>query len=195
MKKIFLVVIVSITCLNYSFSQELQDGEKRWSTDKKLALNDFKIKTSDNNNQNVYSQFVISYSAKGFDFLKKNLNKNVENLFSGNASWIDTSNVKNIDQQIEFQQMQFDLAEIHARKFRQQLFLKKWKITRGFDILKKLSNKIMAEFSEQRMILIKETEGGINQEKLLEWKEKISKDLKELYEFRFENKKKIKRKK
>ncbi|PQJ73727.1 hypothetical protein [Polaribacter butkevichii] len=195
MKKIFLVVIVSITCLNYSFSQELQDGEKRWSTDKKLALNDFKIKTSDNNNQNVYSQFVISYSAKGFDFLKKNLNKNVENLFSGNASWIDTSNVKNIDKQIEFQQMQFDLAEIHARKFRQQLFLKKWKITRGFDILKKLSNKIMAEFSEQRMILIKETEGGINKEKLLEWKEKISKDLKELYEFRFENKKKIKRKK
>ncbi|WP_343330033.1 hypothetical protein [Polaribacter staleyi] len=195
MKKIFLIIIVSITCLSYSFSQELQNGEKRWSAEKKLTSNDFKIKTSDNNNQNIYSQFVISYSAKGFDFLKKNLNKNVENLFSGNASWIDTSRVKSIDQQIKFQQTQFDLAEIHARKFRQQLFLKKWKITKGFDILKKISNEIMAEFSEARMNLIKETESGLNQEKLMIWKEKISNELKGLYEFRFENKKKIKRKK
>jgi hypothetical protein len=195
MKKIFLVIILSITCLNYSFSQELQNGEKRWSAEKKLTLNDFKIKTSDNSNQNIYSQFVISYSAKGFDFLKKNLNKNVENLFSGNASWIDTSGLKSIDKQIEFQQTQFDLAEIYARKFRQQLFLKKWKITKGFDILKKISNEIMAEFSKARMNLIKETESGLNQKKIMLWKEKISKNLNELYEFRFENKKKIKRKK
>jgi hypothetical protein len=61
--------------------------------------------------------------------------------------------------------------------------------------MNKISNEIMAEFSEQRLLLIRETESGTNQVKLAEWNEKITNELKELYEFRFENKKKIKRKK
>ena len=195
MKENFLGIILSIICLNLGFGQELQDGQKRWSSEKKLTIDDFKIKISDQNNEAVYSQFMISYSAQGFDFLKRNLNSKIGNLFLGNASWIDTTKVGNIAKQIEFQQTQFDLAEIHARKFRERLFIKKWKISKGFDIMNKISNEIMAEFSKQRLLLIRETESGRNQEKLNQWKEKIEKKLKELYEFRFENKKKINRKK
>ena len=195
MKGQYLGLILSIICLNLSFGQKLQEGQKRWDSEKKLTINDFKIKISDENNDAVYSQLVISNSAQGFDFLKRNLNSNVENIFLGNASWIDTTKVKNIDKQIEFQQIQFDLAEIQARKFRKKLFIKKWKISKGFDIMNKISNEIMTEFSETRLELIKETEGGHNEEKLSEWKEKIVNELKELNEFRFENKKKIKRSK
>ncbi|AUC85435.1 hypothetical protein CW731_09110 [Polaribacter sp. ALD11] len=61
--------------------------------------------------------------------------------------------------------------------------------------MNKISNEIMAEFSEIRLKLIKETESGANEQKVFEWNEKIAKELKELNEFRFENKKKIKRKK
>ena len=61
--------------------------------------------------------------------------------------------------------------------------------------MNKISNEIMTEFSEQRLLLIRETESGGNSEKLTQWKEKITNELQELYEFRFENKKKIKRKK
>ena len=195
MKGQYLGLILSIICLNLSFGQKLQEGQKRWDSKKKLTINDFKIKISDENNDAVYSQLVISNSAQGFDFLKRNLNSNVENIFLGNASWIDTTKVKNIDKQIEFQQIQFDLAEIQARKFRKKLFIKKWKISKGFDIMNKISNEIMTEFSETRLELIRETEGGHNEEKLSEWKEKIVNELKELNEFRFENKKKIKRSK
>ncbi|PWG04019.1 hypothetical protein [Polaribacter aquimarinus] len=195
MKEKILGIILSIICLNLSFGQELQDGQKRWSSEKKLTIDDFKIKISDENNEDIYSQFMISYSAQGFDFLKRNLNSKIGNLFLGNASWIDTTKVENIAKRIEFQQTQFNLAEIHARKFRKRLFIKKWKISKGFDIMNKISNEIMAEFSEQRMLLIRETESGTNQGKLAEWNEKITNELKELYEFRFENKKKIKRKK
>ena len=195
MKEKILGIILSIICLNLSFGQELQDGQKRWSSEKKLTIDDFKIKISDENNEAIYSQFVISYSAQGFDFLKRNLNSKIGNLFLGNASWIDTTKVENIAKRIEFQQTQFNLAEIHARKFRKRLFTKKWKISKGFDIMNKISNEIMAEFSEQRLLLIRETESGTNQVKLAEWNEKITNELKELYEFRFENKKKIKRKK
>ena len=42
---------------------------------------------------------------------------------------------------------------------------------------------------------MRETESGRNQKKLTEWNEKITNELEELYEFRFENKKRIKRKK
>ncbi|MCL7763769.1 hypothetical protein MPF19_10110 [Polaribacter sp. Z014] len=195
MKEKYLGIILSIICLNLSFGQKLQEGQKRWNSEKKLTINDFKIKISDKNNEAIYSQFVISNSAQGFDFLKRNLNSNVENIFLGNASWIDTTKIENINKRIEFQQAQFDLAEIQARKFRKELFIRKWKISKGFDIMNKISNEIMTEFSETRLKLIKETEGGQNEEKLSEWKEKIANELKELNEFRFENKKKIKRSK
>jgi|TARA_B110000091_G_C13602232_1_gene385167 mevalonate kinase len=195
MKQKILGIILSIACYNLGFGQELQEGQKRWNSENKLTIDDFKIKISDSNNEAIYSQFMISYSAQGFDFLRRNINNRIENLFLGNASWIDTTKIRNIDKQIEFQQTQFNLAEIQARNFRKRLFIKKWKISKGFKIMNKISNEIMAEFSEKRLKLMRETESGRNQKKLTEWNEKITNELEELYEFRFENKKRIKRKK
>ncbi|AUC85436.1 hypothetical protein CW731_09115 [Polaribacter sp. ALD11] len=70
MKKKYLAIIMSIFFSNLSFGQELQNGQIRWSAEKNLTEEDFKIKISDENNHAVYSQFMISYSAQGFDFLK-----------------------------------------------------------------------------------------------------------------------------
>lgn len=192
MNRIFLGIIASIICLNLSFAQELLDGQKRWNSDIKLTINDFKIKISDKNNDAVFSQFMISHSIGGFDFMKRNLNQKIENIFLGNASWIDTTKVANIEKQLNFQQMQFDIAEIQARKFRKRILKDKRKIAKGFDIINEINNEIMAEFSEIRLELINETESGRNEIKLTEWKEKIANELKKLDEFRFENIKKIK---
>jgi hypothetical protein len=192
MNRIFLGIIASIICLNLSFAQELLDGQKRWNSDIKLTINDFKIKISHKNNDAVFSQFMISHSIGGFDFMKRNLNQKIENIFLGNASWIDTTKVANIEKQLNFQQMQFDIAEIQARKFRKRILKDKRKIAKGFDIINEINNEIMAEFSEIRLELINETESGRNEIKLTEWKEKIANELKKLDEFRFENIKKIK---
>ncbi len=190
--RLFFATLLSVICLNLSFGQDLQEGQKRWSSDVKLTLDDFKIKTSGENNEAVYSQFMISHSINGFDFMKRNLNQKIENIFLGNASWIDITKVASNRKQIDFQQMQFDLAEIHARKFRKRVLVNKRKISKGFDIINQISNEIMTEFSENRLKLIKETEAGQNEEKITQWKEKIATELKELHEFRYENKKKIK---
>lgn len=192
MNKIFLGIILSVVCLNLSFGQELQDGQKRWSSETKLTIDDFKIKISYDSNNPVYSQFMISHSIGGFDFMKRNLNRKIGNIFLGNASWIDTTKVESVEKQIDFQQMQFDLAEIQARKFRKRILKDKRKISKGSDIVNKISNEIMAELSEIRLKLMKETESGRNEQKVAEWKEKIMIELKELNEFRFENRKKIK---
>lgn len=192
MNRLFLGIIISIICLNLSFGQELPEGQKRWSSDHKLTLNDFKIKISDQNNDAAFSQFMISHAIGGFDFMKRNLNQKIGNIFLGNASWIDTTKVENIHKQIEFQQMQFDLAEIEARKFRKRVLKDKSKIAKGFDIVNQINNEIMAEFSEIRLEFMRETESGRNEQKVAEWKQKISAKLKELDEFNFENKEKIK---
>ncbi len=192
MNRIFLGFLISIIFFNLSFSQELQDGQKRWSPDNKLSIDDFKIKISNENNDAVYSQFMISHAIGGFDFMKRNLNQKIENIFLGNASWIDTTKIASIKNQLEFQQMQFDLAEIQARKFRKQVLKDKRKIAKGFDIINQINNEIMAEFSEIRLELMQETESGRNKEKIATWKAKIITELKELNEFRFEHKKKIK---
>ncbi|UJH92800.1 hypothetical protein LZ575_10450 [Antarcticibacterium sp. 1MA-6-2] len=173
-------------------AQNLQEGQKRWSTESPLTIDDFQIKISDENNDPVYSQFVISHAISGFDFLKKNLNQKIENVFYGNASWIDTSMVENTQKQVEFQQLQFDLAEVHTRQFRKRVLENKGQIAKGFGIINQISDEIMRELSESRLQLVKETKSGLNEEKLAEWREKIANDLKELEDFSYDNKKAVK---
>ncbi|TYB76934.1 hypothetical protein [Bizionia myxarmorum] len=191
MNRIILGILVSAICLNFTFGQELQDGQKRWSSDTKLTIDDFKIKISDNSNDAVFSQFMISHAIGGFDFMKRNLNQKIGNIFLGNASWIDTTKISGIDKQMDFQQLQFDLAEIQARKFRKRVLKDKRLISKGFDIVNQINNDIMEEFSEMRLDLMRETESGRNDQKVEEWRQKIATDLKELDEFRFDNKNKI----
>ncbi|SFN92289.1 hypothetical protein SAMN04487989_106109 [Bizionia echini] len=192
MKRSLLGFIIVCSIINKTFGQNLQEGQKRWSAKHPLTVDDFKIKISDENNESVYSQFMIHHAIGGFDFMQRNLNQKIENIFLGNASWIDTTKVDEIDKQIEFQQLQFDLAEIHARKFRKRALENKKKIAKGFDIITQINNDILSEFSESRLELVKETESGRNNEKIEEWKAKTAAELKDLNDFRYENKKKIK---
>ena len=80
MDRIFLGILVNVFCLSLSFGQELPEGQKRWSAEDKLTVDDFKIRISDQNNDAAFSQFVISHSIGGFDFLKRNLNQKIENI-------------------------------------------------------------------------------------------------------------------
>lgn len=191
MKKILLALLLMLGPI--VTAQKLQDGQKRWSAASSLTMEDFRIKISDENNDPVYSQFVISHAINGFDFLKKNLNQKIENVFYGNASWIDTTKVENIQKELKFQQLQFDLAEVYTRKFRKRVLENKGQITKGFDFINEISNDIMRELSKSRVQMMKDTRGGQDEEKLAEIRNRIAIDLNELEEFSYENKKAIKR--
>lgn len=192
MKKMISGFLIALFCLNFGVAQNLQDGQKRWSSEDKLTVDDFKIKIADEKSDLVFSQFAINYEIGGFDFFTKNLNQKVHNIFLGNASWIDTTKIEAVDKQIEYQQSQFDIAEIYTRKFRREVLKNKTELIKGFEIVKQIDNKIMAGLSEERLRFIKETENGNNLAKLQEWREKIAFELEDLNEFRFENKTKIK---
>lgn len=69
----------------------------------------------------------------------------------------------------------------------------KKKLVKGFEVMKLISNEISNEFAEIRMRFINETNNGNNLKVLEVWKSKVKSELKELNEFRFENRKKIKK--
>jgi hypothetical protein len=192
MRSITLLLILTLYPILSVIGQNLPEGQKRWSSEDRLTIDDFKIKVGDENIDPVFSQFLISHAIGGFDFMKQNLNQKIENIFIGNASWIDTTKVDDIQKNIEFQQLQFDLAEIQARKFRKKILEKKGQISKGQTIVDQINNEIIEEFSNNIMQFVKETQGGSNEIKLAEWQEKIANELRELDEYRFENKKKIK---
>ena len=186
----FAKIILFLIIFSPSFGQKLQEGQIRWSDQNKLTVEDYKIKISDYNSDPVFSQFVLSSELiRPFDLIKRNLNQKINNIFLGNASWIDTTETENLARQIEFQQMQFDISEIYARKFRKQILINRMKLLKR---IKQIQSEILIQLSEERLKFYRETERGINDEKLNEWKEKIRKELDELHEFRYENTKKIK---
>lgn len=190
MKKTIFIITFCLVTLYSVNGQILQEGQILWNSEKKLTVEDFKIEMKDSNNDTTYSQFMISHSISGFDFMKRNLNQKITNIFLGNASWIDKT--IDVQKQLEYQQMQFDIAEIYTRRFRKKVLINKGQISKGFDIINKINNEIMSELSTERIRFVKETENGQNLEKMIQWKENISRELKEMDEFSYENKSKIK---
>ncbi|WP_010522558.1 hypothetical protein [Aquimarina agarivorans] len=193
MKSSFLLFILGVSLFFSNLqAQSLPLGQKRWSATNTLNADDYKIAVGVNTNELIHSQFIITHQIMGFDFIKKNLNKKIENIFVGKASWIDTTRVVSIDAAIAYQQLQFDLCEVYARRFRKQLFINKKKLLKGLDFVKELNNKMIAGFSEERALLVQETKDGRDKEQLTVWEEKIRNYLSTLKQFDYANGAKIK---
>jgi hypothetical protein len=190
-KKVLIALMLFVFCNNI-FAQQLQEGELRWSATRRLVESDFMIKVSSIKNTPIYSQFIIRHQIGGFDFLKKNLNQKIENVFFQNASWIENTGGYNTSELIAYQQVQFDIAEIMTRKFRKKVIENKKEISKGVDFVNKASQEMMIEFSNRRLLFEKETESGNNKKMLKQWEEKVASELLALEEFSFENKDKIK---
>ncbi|SCY36116.1 hypothetical protein SAMN05192588_2480 [Nonlabens sp. Hel1_33_55] len=192
MKERILVLLVLMTS-SLVIAQNVSDNEKLWTSNEKLTMDDFELQSIANQSSDkIYSQFAITHSISGFDFLKRNFNQKIENKFITNASWIDTTQTVNeIESQIEYQQLQFDMAEVQARKFRKEAFINRKSILKGTDGIENLSNQMMNEFSRQRLALMQETDSGRDNAKVQEWKARTAEQLQSLDQFRFENTKRI----
>ncbi|MFD0993059.1 hypothetical protein [Tenacibaculum geojense] len=193
MKKVIQLCLLIIT-IN-TIAQETNPNHKIWSETDHLKIDDFQLKIENNSNRILESQFTINYESQGFDFLKRNLNHRVQNIFIKNASWIDVSKTDDIQYYLDYHQVQFDLSEVYARELRKSLLFNKKKISRGFSEVKKLHDEILAELAIERTKLNNDTNFGNDKEKLKVWKKNIQNKLVALYEFRLENTKKIKIKK
>ncbi len=189
----FLVIVFCVTlCISDVNGQNFTSTQKSWSQDDKLSEDDYFIKIEDEKLDPIFSQFRIGYSANGLDFLNRNFNKNVTNIFDCNSSWIDTTSTVNLSSALEYQQLFFDLSEVHVRSFRKKLLQEKKQLIKGLSIVDEINNEISSNFSKERLLIAQETKHGTDKKQLKKWKDRISNLLEELHEFRYENSKKIK---
>ena len=105
----------------------------------------------------------------------------MNNYLIKSASWIDTT--YDIDVSLKYQQTLFDISEIYARRFRQELKINRKKIATGMQFVKELDSKIMTDFSNRRITYDTETKYGSDLEMQKQWEIQIEKELDELKEF------------
>ncbi len=174
----------------FVFGQNLQPDEFLWNKSRKLKKEDYKIIVYDKD-ITIRSSINFSWQLAGFSVFNKNFNQNVQNKFFGNSSAINPE-AHGIDFLLEYQQTNFDLAEIYARKMRRELLINKNKLWKGFDYANLILNQISSDFIRVQMIMDKETNHGNDLEQLKFWQQKIKNELDELSDFVYDNTSKIK---
>jgi hypothetical protein len=159
-----------------------QIGYMPWHRLDTIKLNYLAIDKTNDSAKSCELHFLIKISGDAFTkqhshLAKSFLNSCVKN-YMFNDSWIDTT--YSITPQIQFMQIKFDLAEMYARKLRKALY-ENGHATNKF--VKTIQKALMTECKKEFGRLELETINGKNKEKLEEWKNYISTNLKILAEY------------
>lgn len=188
MKALFNMFFTFLT-VSFFQSQVLTVDDFLWNQNQKLSPEDFQIKTQDTVNP-IKSTLIISWELKGFSVLNKNFNQNVVNKIARSASVVNES-MPNVTQLIDYQQTNFDLAEIYARKMRKDLFLNKSKLWKGFDYASEILKQHLNEFYRVQLLMEKQSNSGNDEEKLNYWKLLIKTELLKTQQYDYQNRAKI----
>ena len=185
LKLIFLLFSVAVLS-----AQSTTQDEKLWSNLSKLTIADYQI-TTDNLDNTVKSQISLSWQLMGFSVINKNFNQNVTNKFIRSASLINPD-LPNVKELLYYQQINFDMAEVYARKMRKDLLINKSKLWKGFDFASKILNDNLHEFYKVQLLMDRDTNGGLEAEKVKKWKDLIDTEINNNQQFDFNNTEKIK---
>ena len=184
---VYLFFLVFTTSLFQS--QVLKTDELLWDGSRKLSAEDFHIKTDDIEKP-IRSSFIISWELMGFSVFNKNFNQNVKNKLIKSASLINPD-LPNVEQLIAYQQTNFDLAEIYARKMRRDLLINKSKLWKGLENANENLNEHLTEFYRVQLLMDRQTNSGSEMEKLQYWNDLIKEELLKTQEFDYQNKAKV----
>ena len=189
MKKLLRLTFLLFS-VTFIFAQSNTHDEKFWSNQNKLTIADYQV-TTDNLENPVKSQINLSWQLMGFSVLNKNFNQNVTNKFIRSASLINPD-LPNVKELLYYQQINFDMAEVYARKMRKDLFINKSKLWKGFDFATKILNDNLHEFYKVQLLMDRDTNGGLDAEKVMKWKTLSDTELNNSNQFDFNNTEKIK---
>ncbi|WP_370225804.1 DUF922 domain-containing protein [Mesoflavibacter sp.] len=177
-----MLKFISILSLFILFQSDVIE-EVSWSENYKLTWSDFKGAP---NNQTD----AVAITASGITFsysIKKTSNKVhsfktlVKAYFYPEHSWCKKEMVD--DNILRHEQLHFDITELHARLFRQQIA----KLKPSLDIdnqLDQLHQSINKQLSLMQNSYDEETNHSINTEAQIKWQESVAKQLKTLEKFK-----------
>jgi hypothetical protein len=176
----------------YANAQSSRHNVRMWD-DGPLKPKDFQMQIEVPHSQPCFAQFTLHHSVAGFDFLRKNFNQKVENILLPASSWM----AKDLDEEalrrmLLFQQVLFDLSEVHTRNFRKALLVNKGKMASGLDVVAEIENRVMASLSEERAQFQIESADGTKMEVMERWQSSLQLRLQALSDFGYGNVAKIK---
>lgn len=187
---ILLSLLISVSA--YAQKTELSDPDYvDWSASRRLVASDFALQPRANSNlYGSRGSFLLGYKGgNAIELLSRNSNNAVYNRFFRLTSWLDTSDPESVEQQIEFQQTQFDIQEIYARRLRQKI---KSSATRmlliGKPTMDELAKELLKEAELRQVQYADETNYARLLEKQAEWARKIQQELQELQAYQVSEK-------
>jgi|GEM_PF-1696598 len=181
---IFLYSIIIVSCSGLNSLQNSNIDENsivRWDENRKLNWNDFQGESI--KNAAISSELLIQMPAK---FNKAALflpsNYYVECYMVKKGSWVDSA--KATEQSLKYNQSIFDIYEIYSRRLRKKFEETELGIGDPTEKFNSICNENALALSNEIINYRKETEMGINNDKIDEWRLKINDMLKELEKFK-----------
>jgi hypothetical protein len=150
----------------------------KWDANRPLKLTDYTVKQQIQNNSVALSYVGITiHSALG----DKVMTVEIYAYFDKRGSWISKGYVDTTT--LNHEQVHFDIGEVYARKFRQQLLSMKFTadnfITKSNSIYKTIMKSLKKEQTQYDKDIKKE-----ENKKQIEWNEKVKNELMELDEYK-----------
>ncbi|MBR9920464.1 MAG: hypothetical protein GYB31_06455 [Bacteroidetes bacterium] len=189
MKAFVLVLGIVFSIYNVGYSQKCDP--MLWQADFDFTVEDFCIWRSDHNRSKSFAQFNIQYSRPALAGMTKNFNKAVENVYVRSSSWIDTS-IHDLEYELWFQKIKFDLAEVFCRRFRKRLLADRKILAYDLQHADVIQEEIMAAYNMKRMAFERDYSNRPIDEIQPKWNTWVETELANLSEFRFNNVRKIK---
>lgn len=178
MKNLFIISSLLLLGLN-GFGQNL-GNEIHWCQEYKLTWNDFKAPTKDWNVGAVTYCGISLTPIKTNRFNGKSKYKAIAT-FNIDSSFHFPSKVDN--DVLRHEQFHFNIAELYARKMRQELSFKSMVSN---NIATEIFNRLFKQYLDFQENYEKETELGLNTEVQLQWENNVQKLLEELQTFKLE---------
>lgn len=166
-----------------SFGTRANEDTLTWDASRKLTWEDFKaIPDADSDAAALTaSGITFGYSVKTADKRIVDVKTTVEAHFYPNKSWYIKH--KGDNHILKHEQLHFDITELYARKFREQLrsLPMHRTVTKQMD---KMHVAINEALNEAQKRYDKETQHSLNRELQKQWEETIFKELKALDQFK-----------
>jgi hypothetical protein len=181
----YLLFLILVSFVVYANAQEVV----HWQEDTQLVNTDFAShKTGvfpDKKMHGVNADITIGYNIamSVYQFmLTKNFNKYVDVTFLPASSYYVVFDSASIDARIALANYQFDLAELHARRFRENIYENK-KLFSDFKVLEEHFRSVYGAYNADFQSAVESSEFGEDVEALTNLHEAVKRELADLDEF------------
>ena len=181
-KKFFLAIVFLSIAYPVLFAQDVIE----WDSNCQLQLSDFRSPTTQIGEGDVYSlysgsTFSFAFQMSNAEFMfTKNFNSKVSCIFRRNLASLVAPDSARATDLLLFSRYEFDLAELYARKTRQQLYDQKSAFS-SLSFFQPVFEQSQKEFSERHVAAGRATDLGQNREKLQELQQEVRHEIATTY--------------